>query len=80
MKVFLTMIMCSIVNGQTTCIDPYTFPESYEDSYSCLIQGYQKSIDKVEEIGREAINEHGIYIKFGCNEIIIPPTEPKVNT
>ena len=74
------MIICSIVNGQTTCIDPYTFPESYEDSYSCLIQGYQKSIDKVEEIGRESINEHGIYIKFGCNEIIVPPKKPKVNT
>ena len=74
----LTIIMCSIIDGKTTCIPPHTFANSYEDSYSCLIDGYKKSIEKIEEIGREKINEFNIYIKFGCNEIIVPPAKPKV--
>ena len=55
-----------------TCIEPHTFPEAYEDVYTCLLDGYKKSIIKTEEIGREDINTHGIYIKFDCKEIILP--------
>ncbi len=46
----------------------------YNDMYSCLNAGHQESLDKMEEIGKEDINKHEIYIKFVCmeKEIIIP--------
>ena len=40
------------------------------------MDGYQKSIDKLEEIGEAEVNEHGIYLKFECTEIIIPKKKP----
>ena len=45
-----------------------------------MIDGYQKSGEKIIEIGPDDVNEHKIYIKFECNEIIIPPQKPKVET
>ena len=34
MKYLLTMVICSIINGKTTCIPPITFNEKYNDGYS----------------------------------------------
>ena len=79
MKIVLTIIMCSIIDGKTTCVEPYTFPTYYNDSYTCLLEGYQKSIDKIKAIGRKDVNTFGIYIKFGCQEIILPKPKPKIN-
>ena len=31
--------------------------------------GYEQSILKIEEIGREEINKHSMYIKFVCARI-----------
>ena len=31
-----------------------------------MVQGYKESLSKIEEMGREDINKHQIYIKFGC--------------
>ena len=31
--------------------------------------GYEQSILKMKEIGREEINQHSMYIKFVCAEI-----------
>ena len=58
------------MNGKTICITPHTFEKQYEDSYSCLLDGYNKSHDKIVEFGKDAVNEYSIYIKFGCNENI----------
>ena len=33
-----------------------------------MVNGYNKSYDKIVEIGREDVNEYNIYIKFGCYE------------
>ena len=40
----------------------------YDDMYSCLNAGHQESIDKAKEIGKDDINQHGIYMKFICLE------------
>ena len=74
MKIFLTIVMCSSVAQQ--CLTPHTFDEIYRDSYTCLMDGYKKSYEKLEEIGRQEVNQHGIYLKFDCGEIIIPPKKP----
>ncbi len=64
MKFILTIVMCSYYQG--ACLTPYTFPQGYNSMYDCLLDGYKKSYDKVEEIGRKEINAHGIYLKFDC--------------
>ena len=51
--------------------------------YSCLNAGYKESLIKSEEIGREDVNKHQIYIKFICKaeeeDFIIPLPKPKGN-
>ena len=47
-----------------------------------MVSGYQESLDKTIEIGKEDINEHEIFIRFACIEekIILPKAKPKVET
>jgi len=74
MKFILTVIMCSIIEGQTTCIPPHTFETEYNDVYDCMIDGYNKANDKTIELGREQVNKYKIFIKFGCStkeEVVI---------
>ena len=74
MKFLLTIIMCSSM--AQTCLTPHTFDETYGDSYDCLMDGYQKSLDKMKEIGRKEVNKHGIYLKFDCYRIKPEVFEP----
>ena len=68
MEYVLTIIMCVIVEGKTSCLPAYEFETPYKDGYDCMVDGYKLSLQKTEEFGRADINEHKIYIKFGCNE------------
>jgi hypothetical protein len=74
MKFLLTIFLCSTVAN--TCLTPHTFTEVYDDGYDCLMDGYSKSIEKMEEIGREEINKHGIYLKFDCKPYLLPKRKP----
>ncbi len=64
MKFVMTIIMCSYYQG--VCLTPHTFSNSYDTMYDCLLDGYKKSHEKIEEIGRKEVNSHGIYLKFDC--------------
>ena len=64
MKVALVLFLCSYVAD--SCLEPYYFPTHFDDEYTCLMEGYNQSILKMEEIGREEINQHSMYIKFVC--------------
>ncbi len=66
MKVILSLIMCSMTTGQ--CLPPYQFPTEFNDMYECLNAGYTEALKKSEEIGREDINEHEIFIRFICKK------------
>ena len=55
---------CSQVH--TTCMPPYPWPETFNTTYDCMTFGYQESLNKMEEIGREDVNKHGVYIRFTC--------------
>jgi hypothetical protein len=66
MKILLTIIMCSAVSD--TCLAPFTFDKPYNSTYECMIDGYTKSLEKTIEIGKEAVNEYDIYIKFMCEK------------
>ena len=64
--IILTLYLCSFNTGQ--CIPPYQFPKQFDNYYDCLNTGYDESLKKSKEIGRERINQNGIYIRFICRE------------
>jgi len=66
MKFTLALIMCSYVAGE--CMPPFIYDTKFNNQYDCLMKGYEESIAKIKEIGKENINEHEIYIKFICTE------------
>tara|TARA_R100001129_G_C5266463_1_gene232783 strand:- start:427 stop:588 length:162 start_codon:yes stop_codon:yes gene_type:complete len=47
---------------------PHTFPILFEDLYDCQTFGYKESLAKIEEIGRDNINQYKIYSRFACNK------------
>ena len=73
MKIALAIIMCSYAYGE--CMDPYVFPERYASHYECMIDGYQKSLDKMKEIGKRPINKDEIFFKFACYGVEEPGTD-----
>ena len=64
MKFILSLIICSQVAG--SCLDPYQWPESFNNQYDCMVFGYEESLNKMQEIGRQEVNKHNIYIRFTC--------------
>ena len=64
MKILLSLIICSQVH--TTCMPPYPWHEKFDSSYECMMFGYEESQKKMKEIGRQDVNQHGIYIRFTC--------------
>lgn len=76
MSIVLTIVMCSSMANQ--CVEPHTFDKVYDDFYTCMVDGYKKSMDKTIEMGREEINQYGIYLKFDCQQILLPPKKPKI--
>ena len=67
MKVALTIIMCSLLKME--CLPPYTFSTTYNNFYDCMNAGYQKSLEKTQEIGRIIINKELVYLKFSCTQV-----------
>ena len=68
MNFILTFLLCSVVEGKTTCLPPFQSEVEYKDAYECMLDGYNQSYNKIVELGREDVNKYNIYIKFGCNE------------
>ena len=66
MKIIITLIMCSYTTGE--CMPPYQHPTKFTNMYDCLNFGYKEALRKSEEIGKEEVNKHGIYIRFACAE------------
>ena len=64
MKIILGMIICSQVAG--TCLPPYQWPTAFDTQYDCLMEGYEQSIIKMEELGSEDVNKYNMFIKFYC--------------
>ena len=65
MKILLSLIICSQVAN--TCMPPYPWPETFNTTYDCMVFGYEESLKKMREIGRQEVNKHNIYIRFTCN-------------
>ena len=64
MKILMSLIICSQV--QSTCLEPFPWPETFNSQYDCMVFGYEESLNKMKEVGREEVNKHDIYIRFLC--------------
>ena len=64
MKFLLSLIICSQV--ASTCLEPYQWPDTFDSQYDCMVFGYEESLNKIQDIGREEVNKHNIYIRFVC--------------
>ena len=64
MNILLSLIICSQVH--MTCMPPYIWPDKFDTTYDCMTFGYEESLKKMKEIGREEVNKHDIYIRFLC--------------
>jgi hypothetical protein len=64
MKILLSLIICSQVAG--TCLEPYEWPETFNTQYDCMVFGYQESLNKMQQLGREEVNKYNMYIRFTC--------------
>ena len=82
MKFVLSMIIYTSVYNM--CLEPHRMPTTYSSHYECMIAGYEESIKKAKEMGKEDINEYGTIIKFFCQrqgeETILPKPKPKPKT
>ena len=77
-ELILVLYLCSGITN--TCVPPYQWPERFEDSFTCMVKGYEEASKKTKEIGPEEVNQYKIYIKFDCILVdpIVPPPKPKV--
>ena len=64
MKWVLVLVICSLESN--SCMPPFKYTVQFDDWYDCMVTGYKESLSKIQEMGREDINKHQIYIKFGC--------------
>ena len=64
MKFILSLIICSSVASEY--MPPFDWEDTFNSQYDCLLFGYEESINKMKEIGREEVNKYGMYIKFYC--------------
>jgi hypothetical protein len=63
-KIVLSIIICSQVAN--TCLEPHVWPTTFNTQYDCLMYGYEESLNKMKEIGREDVNKYNMFIKFNC--------------
>ena len=66
MKIILILYMCSYTAG--SCLPGYQWPEKFNDMYDCMQAGYTESMNKMEEVGREDVDKHEVFIRFACVE------------
>ena len=64
MKILLSLVICSQIAG--SCLEPYQWPTRFDSQYDCLMFGYEESMKKMKEIGKEDINKYNMFVKFYC--------------
>ena len=67
MEVVLVLFLCSSINK--VCLDPIPYPEKFKDEYTCLLKCYTESKKLLKQIGKENVNNEGLFYKFDCIKI-----------
>ena len=53
MKIILILYLCSYTAG--SCLPGYQVTDKFDDMFDCMNAGYNKSIEKMKDIGREEV-------------------------
>ena len=67
MKFILALVICSQLAG--SCLEPYPWPEQFDNQYDCMVFGYEESLNKMQQLGRTEVNKYNMYIRFTCTPI-----------
>ena len=59
------MYICSTVPGNG-CKLIETEVNRFNDVYECTLYGYKSSLELINGLSREFVNEHGAHTKFMC--------------
>jgi|TARA_X000001388_G_scaffold74788_2_gene68371 hypothetical protein len=65
MKFVLIMTMCSALNH--SCVQPQTI-NFYDTWKECVMVGYKKSIEVLNEIPNDTLEDQRTYTRFACQE------------
>jgi len=68
MKFILVIYLCSVVANN--CRPPIQLDKPYNDIFDCHLDGYKKSVDILQEMGRDDVNKYEVYTKFICKELL----------
>ena len=67
MEYALVLLICSSVANN--CLPPISYEDRFVDAYSCMVTGYERSLETTIAIGKDEVNINDIYIKFGCTKV-----------
>jgi len=60
----LVLFICSL--NSNVCLPPFEWNNKFNNQFDCMVKGYESSLEKTHNYGKEEINKNGIYIKFSC--------------
>ena len=66
MKILLTLFLCSGIANE--CLGPFQWPVEFDDYYECMQAGNTQAYSKLEQLGRDQVNEYHMYVKFLCSQ------------
>ena len=67
MKYFLVIWVCAFINpGDTRCLDPVTYPTSYDSWYECSRAAHTESVKLMSKMGYKYINDMKIGTRYTC--------------
>ena len=49
-----------------SCLESDPWTEKIDTQYDCSVFGYEESLNKMKQIGREEVNKYNMYIRFTC--------------
>jgi hypothetical protein len=45
-----------------------------------MVDGYERAYNTTIELGADEVNKNGLYIKFGCGQVILPKPKPGIDS
>ena len=65
-KFILTVQLCSIVHMD--CMKEFQSNIVFNSYYECMVSGYERSINTLNNMGEQFVDRTKIVVKFSCQE------------
>ena len=65
-KFFLTIQLCSLVHMD--CMKEFQSNVVFNSYYECMVSGYARSINTLNNMGEQFVDRTKIVVKFSCQE------------